>query len=108
MDIEEDRQNKPDRPLPAGRISIRQAVILRWTLVPICFAVSALYSVQTVYASIALVTLTILYDELGAHAGHWSTRNIVNGAGFAAFEWGSTLVAGEVPFTDFIPILMPA
>lgn len=96
MDIEEDSHNKPDRPLPSNRLTVRNAVILRWALVPVCFLFSALYSRETVYASMALVALTIIYDELGAHARHWLIRNIVNGAGFASFEWGSTLVAGMV------------
>ncbi len=30
------------------------------------------------YASMALVALTVIYDELGTHAGHWAVRNLVN------------------------------
>ena len=48
-------------------------------------------------ASIALVALTILYDELGAHRGHWFVRNAVNAAGFTSFEVGAALVAGQSP-----------
>jgi 4-hydroxybenzoate polyprenyltransferase len=91
---EEDEMNKRDRPLPSKRISLRNALILRWALVPACLGLSAVYSVQTLYASIALVTLTIIYDDLRASARGWIVRNVVNACGFASFEVGSTLVAG--------------
>ncbi|KAI0317448.1 UbiA prenyltransferase family [Amylostereum chailletii] len=91
---EEDAHNKVDRPLPSGRITLPNALVLRWALIPTCFLLSIAYSVQTLYASVALVTFTIIYDELHAHAAHWAVRNIINAAGFASFEWGATLVAG--------------
>lgn len=93
MGLEEDRQNKSDRPLPAGRISLRDALILRWVLVPVCWVYSVYYSLETFYASLALSALTFLYDEMGAHASHWAIRNIVNACGFASFEAGATLIA---------------
>ena len=34
--IAEDRMNHPDRPLPAGRITTRQARTLRWMMIPLC------------------------------------------------------------------------
>ncbi|CDO69434.1 hypothetical protein BN946_scf184791.g29 [Trametes cinnabarina] len=97
LDPDEDAKNKSDRPLPAKRISLRNAILLRWLLVPACWLLSSLYSPQTVYASIALVALTIIYDELGAHGRHWIIRNLVNALGFASFEVGATLVAGNDP-----------
>ncbi len=45
----------------------------------------------------ALTALTAIYDECGAHAGHWAIRNLVNALGFIAFEVGASLVAGECP-----------
>ncbi|KAI0316409.1 UbiA prenyltransferase family [Amylostereum chailletii] len=99
LDPEEDGRNKRDRPLPSGRITLRNAIILRWVLVPACWALSACYSLQTVYASIVLVALTVIYDELHAHAGNWLVRNTVNALGFASFEVGATFVAvsGPIP-----------
>ncbi|KAF8996237.1 UbiA prenyltransferase family [Cyathus striatus] len=91
---EEDMFNKSDRPLPSKRITYTNAIILRWLLIPTCFLLSAFYSLETLYSSIALVLLTILYNELSAHAGHWLIRNVVNACGFASFESGATLVAG--------------
>ena len=95
MDPDEDKMNKSDRPLPAKRMTLGYALIFRWLLVPVCFGLSALYSAQTFYASVALVTLTIIYDELHAHKGHWIVRNTINALGFASFETGATLVAGK-------------
>ncbi|KAJ7654919.1 UbiA prenyltransferase family [Mycena rosella] len=103
---EEDAMNKRDRPLPSDRMSLSQASVCRWLLVPICGALSACYSVETVYASVALVCLTIIYNELSAHSGHWAVRNTVNAAGFASFEVGATLVAGGNPhILDDVAIL---
>ena len=39
--------------------------------------------------------LTLVYNELHADAGFWLLRNTINGLGFAAFEAGTTLLAGE-------------
>ncbi|KAI0033248.1 UbiA prenyltransferase family [Vararia minispora EC-137] len=95
INLEEDAINKKDRPIPSGRITLNSAVILRWALVPLCLALSTLYSAETVYASIALVTFTLIYDEMHAHAGHWLVRNVVNALGFASFEVGASLIAGS-------------
>ncbi|TCD63857.1 hypothetical protein EIP91_004871 [Steccherinum ochraceum] len=78
--VEEDRHNKADRPIPAGRISIQDATVL---------------SVETFWASLLLSLLTIFYNELGAHAGLWILRNCTNALGYAAFELGATLVASD-------------
>ncbi|KAI0310846.1 UbiA prenyltransferase family [Amylostereum chailletii] len=94
LNPDEDALNKRDRPLPSGRITLRHAVVLRWILIPLCFALSGCYSIEAVYASIALVALTIVCDEMHAHAAHWIIRNSVNALGFASFEVGATLVGG--------------
>ncbi|KAH8120717.1 UbiA prenyltransferase family-domain-containing protein [Phellopilus nigrolimitatus] len=91
----EDEHNKRDRPLPAGRISWKHAKVLRWALVPLCWALSACYSAETVQASVALCILTYVYDEMGAAAGHWLGRNVVNAFGFMSFEVGACLIAGS-------------
>lgn len=92
--IEEDKRNKADRPLAAGRISVQHATILRWALLPICLLVSLSYSAEVFYASMAMAILTIIYNECQAHAAHWSIRNLLNAVGYATFETGATLVAG--------------
>ncbi|KAH9889261.1 UbiA prenyltransferase family-domain-containing protein [Cubamyces lactineus] len=97
VDPQEDALNKRERPIPAQRITLASARLLRWLVVPVCWRLSALYSVQTVYASIANIALTIIYDDLGAASGHWAVRNVVNGLGFSSFEVGATLIAGSDP-----------
>ncbi|THU79304.1 hypothetical protein K435DRAFT_698087 [Dendrothele bispora CBS 962.96] len=99
MDPEEDRKNKTERPLPAGRISLRSAILLRWSLVPVCLGLSYCYSYAVLCSSIALVLITVIYNECGAHAGNFVVRNLGNALGFASFETGSTLVAGISPET---------
>ncbi|KAH7909467.1 UbiA prenyltransferase family-domain-containing protein [Hygrophoropsis aurantiaca] len=90
---DEDKANKSTRPLPAGRITLRNAIYLRWALIPICLVASATYSIQTFGASMAVAGLTIWYNELEAHS-HWSSKNVMTAVGFASFELGGTLVAG--------------
>lgn len=89
---EEDEQNKRWRPLPSKRLSVRQARVLRWLLVPICLIVSARYSLQIFGASLSLITFTLIYNELAGHS-HWFVRNVVNACGAASFEVGTTLLA---------------
>lgn len=90
---EEDKQNKPYRPLPAGRITLRDAIILRWALVPVCCLCSLWYSREVFCASVIFSALVILYNEVGGHSSHWTVRNGLNALGYAAFETGTTLVA---------------
>lgn len=92
---EEDKENKNDRPLPAGRMTLRGALILRWVLVPLCWSYSLFFSIKTFYASLSVVALTYIYDEMGGHSGHWIVRNALNALGFASFEVGATLVAAR-------------
>lgn len=94
--VDEDRLNKADRPLPAGRITLSQAWVLRWALVPLCFALSLSYSARVLYASATFITLTCIYNELHVHASHGIVRNVMNALGFASMEAGATLVAGTV------------
>ncbi|KAJ7616114.1 UbiA prenyltransferase family-domain-containing protein [Roridomyces roridus] len=91
----EDETNKPDRPLPAGRISLKVALILRWTLLPMCWALSRAYSKEVMYASLWLTAFTSMYNELGGSGKHFAVRYLLNGLGFAAFEAGTTLVARD-------------
>ncbi|KAJ7057800.1 hypothetical protein C8F01DRAFT_1220619 [Mycena amicta] len=90
----EDATNKPDRPIPAGRIGLRNATILRWTLMPLCWLLSRAYSRETMWASMSLSMFTWMYNELHGNARSVS-RYALNGLGFAAFEAGTTFVARD-------------
>lgn len=86
-------------------MTLRNALIFRWILVPVCWLYSLCYSVETFYASVALVALTYIYDEMGAHSGHWIVRNVVNACGFASFEMGATLVASKFLHQNSVPVV---
>lgn len=90
----EDEHNKRDRPLPAKRITLRNATILRWTLVPICWLLSACYGKYVVYSSLALVATTILHNELNAHRSLVG-KNIATALVLACFEVGAILITGS-------------
>ncbi|KAJ8582065.1 hypothetical protein M405DRAFT_831299 [Rhizopogon salebrosus TDB-379] len=94
IDPAEDGNNKATRPIPAGHISLRNAIYLRWTLVPICLISSAFYSIQVLGASLAIAFLTLWYNEFKAHS-HWFSKNLMTGVGYACFQVGATLVAGR-------------
>lgn len=89
----EDELNKRDRPLPAKRISLEHALILRWSLVPVCLLLSICYSNQVLYASIGISVLTFLHNELSAHQ-YWVGKNGIVAFGATAFEAGAILVIG--------------
>jgi len=95
LDPEEDRLNKPRRPLPAGRITMTQAIWLRWLLIPICLGYSALYSPSVTILSAGVIIMTIIYNEGGAHASHWTIRSGMNCVSYGILEAGATLVAGR-------------
>ena len=88
--VEEDRNNKPWRPIPSRRMSRHTARALRWALLLACLAISSSYSVK--YPGLALSLGIWLNNELGLDC-HWITRNICNALGYAAFSAGATHVA---------------
>ncbi|KAG1732862.1 UbiA prenyltransferase family-domain-containing protein [Suillus paluster] len=90
----EDGRNKASRPIPAGYISLQDAIYLRWALVPICLISSAFYSIQVLSASLAIAFLTLWYNEFRAHS-HWFSKNLMTGVGYACFQVGATLIAGR-------------
>lgn len=92
---EEDALNKPNRPLPAKRISLSSARLLRWLLVPACILLSSI--VGGLYGAIGIAVLNALYNE-ASWAGHWVTKNACNAGFYASFEYGATLVASKVLF----------
>ncbi|KAF8121062.1 UbiA prenyltransferase family-domain-containing protein [Boletus edulis] len=93
---EEDRLNKPSRPLPAGRISVRDATILRWLIAPLCLAYSSLYSIQLVFSSLEMQLLTYWYNELDGDK-NWLSKNAILAIMYGCTELGGTLIAGCDP-----------
>ncbi|KAH9971270.1 UbiA prenyltransferase family [Russula compacta] len=91
--IAEDAINKPDRPLPSGRISLQTARALRWIMIPLCLLLSAAYGPRTILASFAASLFMLAYNEGGGAGSHWSVRHALNAVGYAVAEAGATLVA---------------
>jgi 4-hydroxybenzoate polyprenyltransferase len=91
-DPEEDLRNKPWRPLPSGRITLRNALIFRYLAPVLCVTLSACYSARIFYASAFFALLIPMYHELHGDQ-HWLSKNLMNAVGYACFAIGSTLVA---------------
>jgi 4-hydroxybenzoate polyprenyltransferase len=91
--IIEDALNHPDRPIPAGRISISAARALRWAMIPLCLLLSATYGPRTMLASLGSSLFMLAYNEGGGADGHWFIRNTLNAVGYSCAEAGASLVA---------------
>ncbi|KAH9896524.1 UbiA prenyltransferase family [Cubamyces lactineus] len=101
---EEDAVNKPWRPIPTSRITTSQALMLRWLLVGMCIAYSAVYGVDVALASFSLFITTFVYDELG-FAGHYIGKNFCNIGGYVSLEVGATKLVGAVRDFDQTSIM---
>ncbi|KAF8490135.1 UbiA prenyltransferase family [Russula emetica] len=110
--IAEDRMNHPDRPLPAGRITVRQARKLRWMMVPLCLLLSAAYGPRTLLTGFGVALFMLAYNECGGARGHWLIRNGLNAIGYALAEAGATLVTcqseSEADGTVWISVALSA
>ncbi|KAI9459388.1 UbiA prenyltransferase family [Russula earlei] len=100
---EEDKANHPWRPLPSGRISESQAVVLRWATVVFCLFLSSIYDQDLVLTTLGLVAATITYDELGA-ASNVVGKALCTAVGYAAFEVGATTIIGINHAMDFVSV----
>jgi 4-hydroxybenzoate polyprenyltransferase len=93
QDPEEDRKNKPSRPIPAGRISVDSAADIRWVTVPVCLMLSLWYGTQALLASTVFAVFTIWYNELhGDRMG--LSKNVLTAILGGCLEVGAT-VAGS-------------
>lgn len=89
--IEEDRANKPWRPLPSGRLT----PVMAKNLVVLLYPVAILMSVQLggFNQSIILLALGTWYNRLSGGDGGWLVRNLINALGFVSFALGALEVA---------------
>ncbi|KAH9483264.1 Fumagillin beta-trans-bergamotene synthase [Psilocybe cubensis] len=87
---EEDAKNKPWRPIPAGRLSVRSALILRWFMLPACLLLSAAFGVLDV--GIVMSTAIFLHNECGYDA-HWFPRTALNAIAYTTFDTGAILIS---------------
>lgn len=86
--VEEDRRNKPDRPLPAGRVGLRGAWA-RWLVAMVLFP--ALGFALGVGGWALLWQLCFCLYNFGGFARHWATKSLIMGVGLIAqlaAAWG--------------------
>lgn len=89
--LEEDRINKPDRPLPAGMISARGALYRCYGSAIICL-ILGIYLGITVFVTITLVSI-FLHNFLNL-GHHWFTKNLLVAIGmFTTLGAGWQMVA---------------
>ncbi|MFY0581414.1 UbiA family prenyltransferase [Cystobacter fuscus] len=99
--VEEDRVNKPDRPIPAGLVSIEGAK-LRWRVVMVLFPAVAfgLGGFELLAWAVARQIISVLHNFLG-WSQHWFTKNpILMGLGVVAM-----LAPAWRMITDFSPLV---
>lgn len=93
---EEDFINRPWRPIPSGRVSYEDAMVIRICLIPLCLWISSLHGWDVALCSISLTITMIVYDEFQL-AGHWIGKNLCNVPGYLSFEVGATKIMGKPP-----------
>ncbi|KAF8486754.1 hypothetical protein F5888DRAFT_1624565, partial [Russula emetica] len=101
----EDLLNHPDRPLPAGRISLRTARTLRWTMIPICLVLSTAYGQRTMLTSLCGSLYMLVYNDGGGARAHWLVQNALNAIGYGSAEAGTTLIICASPICCYCIIL---
>ena len=90
-DLEEDRNNKPWRPIPAGRLSIEET---RFFMVgSYIAAILASVYIEGFPECLAIMVQGWVYNELGAANDSCLTRNILNATGKMNFAAGVAKVA---------------
>jgi len=92
-DVEEDRLNKPWRPLPSGRISKSNASRLHLLVSLICMCYSYSVSHLLFSASLSFFLGVTFYHKSSAH-GHWVMKSLMNAFGLTCLGFGSTVLAG--------------
>ncbi|KAI0544497.1 UbiA prenyltransferase family [Xylaria curta] len=98
--IEEDKVNKPWRPIPSGRISSDQAGIVMLVAHVIVQGASIFFSCGVQQAA-ALVVLGVWYNNLGGADYHPLVRNAINALGYICFTSGAMEVAIGRPLPIF-------
>ena len=94
----EDVLNKPWRPIPSGIVSVLNARILRWILLPLCLSLSM--SLEALWQGVFLAIGFLVYNELHLDS-HWLMRNALNAWGYASFNAGASSIAGASGYYSF-------
>ncbi|QDU60674.1 (S)-2,3-di-O-geranylgeranylglyceryl phosphate synthase [Planctomycetes bacterium Pan216] len=62
FDLEIDREERPERPLPSGRVSLRAAIVLSSVLIALCLGASAVVGFLSLLAALLLLGAIFVYD----------------------------------------------
>jgi 4-hydroxybenzoate polyprenyltransferase len=90
--VKEDECNKPWRPLPAHRLTQKQASVLATAVYPIALLAGAIAGGGTVPA-LLLIVFGYAYNDLRAGDRSALFRNVLNAFGFSSFAVGALEVA---------------
>jgi 4-hydroxybenzoate polyprenyltransferase len=92
LSLDEDKFNKPWRPIPSSRVTIPTAKFLSKALALICLLQSWLMGGRDLtITTVIYCGLVYSYDHL-LLSGHYIWKNIINGFGYAVLETGATTV----------------
>ncbi|PVH99745.1 hypothetical protein DM02DRAFT_593889 [Periconia macrospinosa] len=89
--IEEDKLNKPWRPIPAGRIT--QSQMESWRLRVYCAAFAVSYWIGGLVQCVALMVSGYAYNNVGGGSKSALARNLINSLGYISFSTGAMEVA---------------
>lgn len=98
--IDEDKLNKPWRPVPSGRISPAATGTLRWFVCSVGFVFSL--CVGGCNEFVVQMIASFSYNDLGASQGLWIIRDIHNAIGLVSWLVGCISIAGgtEIQYTS--------
>lgn len=89
--IQEDMINKPWRAIPSKRLTPDEARRLLLAVIPI--ALFGVWFLGGVTETLAMITLTWMYNDLGGADENYLVRNIINALGCICYSSGSIVVA---------------
>ncbi|KAF5335677.1 hypothetical protein D9611_009692 [Ephemerocybe angulata] len=89
---EEDAENKPWRPIPSGRISLRNAIIARWISIPACAMLSSYFGSAVLVPCILFTVLVFMYNFFDCDKNGFA-KSLFNGFGYSMMALGTSLVA---------------
>lgn len=93
MAVDEDKVNKPWRPIPSGRVTREQTRRAMLLVIPLVMTFN--YAVGTWNEGMGILVLTWMYNDLGG--GDELTRDMIIAVAFALFNGGSLRLAVPSP-----------
>lgn len=90
--VQEDKLNKPWRPIPSGQMTSTQARRIMLLTIPVVLAFNH-YVLHVGVECALLFVLNWLYNDLEGGDDHWASRNIILAAAFWLYNVGTSRVA---------------